>query len=177
MRNIFWMFLLLFVVKTNLVAQSKFNLQDAVVVGLFDQKDERFQMEILVAEIFNQHGVRAKVSLNYLKEGEDPIHLTSDSLLNVVKKAGFDTYVLLSVRGYDNRFKPSSNPNNMQQELKLGHLFPIYREGSSNVTFDFQFYRNNLLVHEDLLKIPSPSKEGMIKKLRKKLEKQIKTKW
>lgn len=177
MKKISFLFLLFLLAQTVVFSQSKFDLKDAVVVGLFNQSDERFQMEIMVSELLLQNGIKAKASLNYLKEGQDPAALSSDSLLQVVKNAGYDTYLLMAVRGYDKKFKPSTHKTTMDEELKLGHMFPIYKEGGSTVTFEFKFYRDNQLVREDLLKVSSPSKEGMLKKFRKQLQKKIKSNW
>ncbi|MBN9293316.1 MAG: hypothetical protein J0G96_04980 [Flavobacteriia bacterium] len=156
---------------------QKANLQNAVVVGLFDRKDERFQMEILLSELLLENKIKAKVSLNFLKEGADVTALANDSVQQLIAKSGFDTYVLMAVRGYDKKFKPATQKLPLGEELSLGHLFPIYREEISNVTFEFKFYKGNEMTGYSMVKIPASSKESMLKKFRLKMGKQIKKHW
>lgn len=158
-------------------SQPKSKLNNAVVVGLYDKKDDRFKMEILLAEKLIEAGVKTTLSLNYLKEGSDISGLASDSVQQKIKSAGYDTFVLFSVRGYDKKFKPVSKWFTLEEELKLGHLFPPFREDVSNVTFEFKFYKGTEMVAYDQIKVSSPSNDGMLKKLNKELDKKIKKQW
>ncbi len=177
MKKITVIFILFLSFQTFVTAQQKTKLTNVVVVGLFDRKDERFQMEILLSEILLENNIKAKASLNYLKEGSDISTFANDSVQQAIQASGFDTYILFSVRGYETKFKPASQIYTLEEELKLGHLFPIYREEVSNVTFEFKVYRGNEMIDYHLLKVPSSSKEGMIKKFRIKSKKLIKKYW
>jgi len=153
-----------------------FQLKDAVVVGLFDRKDEHYQMEIFLSEILNQYHIHSTVSMNFLKEGADVKTLASDSTLNAIKAKGYDMFILMDVRGYDQRFKPSTERLPLEKELSLGHLFPMYREEVSSVSFEFKFYRGTEMVGYDIIKVGAGSKDAMLKKLRAKIEQRIKSK-
>lgn len=169
--------LLIFFPSVSVFSQKKMDLKNAVVVGLFDKKEDRFQMEILLAERLLDAGVKTTLSLNYLKEGIDVSALASDSVQQKIKVAGFDTFVLFSVRGYDKRFKPATERLPLADELALGHLFPVFREEVTNVTFEFKIYKGTKMVGYDAIKVSSPSKEGMLKRLNKALTKHIKSNW
>lgn len=158
-------------------AQKKQNLENVVVVGLFDRKDERFQMEILLSELLLENKIKTKVSLNFLKEGADVAALANDSIQQVIKSKGYENFILMYVRGFDKKYNPPTQKFSLEEELKMGHLFPIYREDASSVTFEFKFYKGEELIGTDIVKIPSPSKEGMLKKFRIKMEKRIKKAW
>src|SRR5690554_7727620 len=80
----------------------------------------------------------------------------ADTTRQNLKEKGIDTYLLVSVRGYNNRFKPSTKINDFEEEIKAGHLYPLYRESASNVTFTFTFYRDLKPVHPPLLTTPPP---------------------
>ncbi|HRO75543.1 MAG TPA: hypothetical protein PLP27_05295 [Crocinitomicaceae bacterium] len=177
MRKIIVLFAFFLSFQTVLVAQQKLNLTNAVVVGLFDRKEERFEMEIFMSELLAENKIKTKASLNYLKEGADIVTFASDSVQNVMRNNGFDTYVLVCVRGYETTFKPATFKYSLVEELKLGHLFPIYRDETSNVTFEFKIYRGSEMIGYNLLKVSTPSKEGLKKKLRKKMTKLIKKNW
>ena len=75
--------------------------------------------------------------MNILKVGNDPQILASDSIKDLLKSKGFDTYVLVSVRGFDKKFKPAKNQGTLIQILTEGHLFPIYRDEAVSVSFEF----------------------------------------
>lgn len=177
MKRIIFLLIALFIAQGIAFSQKKLNLTNAVVVGMFDRKDERFQMEIVLAELLLENSIKTKVSLNFLKEGADIVTFASDSIQDIVKNAGYDTYILFSVRGYETRFKPATIHYSLEEELSLGHLFPVYREEASSVTFEYKIYKGQEMIGYSLVKVSSPSKEGMIKKYRKKMDKIIKTEW
>lgn len=177
MKKIVGILIFLLSFQTIVTAQGKLNLDNAVVVGLFDRQDERFQMEIFLSEILLENNIKTKVSLNFLKEGSDISTFSSDTVQQTIHAKGFDTYLLIAVRGYETKFKPSTQKYTLEEELKLGHLFPIYREETSNVTFEIKIYKGNEMIDYQLLKVPSPSKEGMLKKFKKKMQKLIKKHW
>jgi hypothetical protein len=76
--------------------------------------------------------------------------LASDSIQQKLKGKGIDTYVLVSVRGYDKRYKGAQSEDSLKTILSLGHLFPIYRDEVVSVTFEFMFYRNGKFVGTDI---------------------------
>lgn len=177
MRKYILIAFLLTSIQSVAVAQQKLNLKNAIVLGLLDRKDERFQMEIMLAEMLAQNNIKSKVSLNFIKEGAEIASFASDSIQEAVKKAGYETYILFSVRGYDTKFKPATFKYTLEEELKLGHLFPVFREEISNITFEFKVYRGSEMIDYKLVKVSYPSKEGMLKKFKAKINPLIKKYW
>lgn len=171
--------LLLVFLQMSVFAQKKtsINLTNALIVGQFDKEEDRFNAEVSLTEFFVENGVKAVPSLNVLKQGSEIEELSSDSLRKVVSNKGIDTYILVSVRGYDRRFKPTSKIDDFPTALRYGTLFSLYRAESVSVTFEFFIYRNNELVKSELIKCGNvSSKETVLKRLKKKLNRKMK-KW
>jgi hypothetical protein len=157
--------------------EENFSLTNALIVGQMEDESERYSLEIALTEFFTDRGVKAVPSLNVLKDGSDLILLAEDSLKTVVKAKGIDTYMLVSVRGYDSRFKPSTKNDDFKTALGYGTLFRLYREEITNVSFEFFFYRNGSLVKTQLVRVGNVnSKETVIKRLKQKLARKMK-KW
>lgn len=177
MKKILFCLTLLFVLP--LAAQTdSLQLKNVVILAQLDKSEDRFTMEVNLSEILSNCGIKTASSLNLLKQGADPSMLGNDSLQAAMKAKGFDTYVLVSVRGYDTKFKPAKNFNDLKTELTVGHLFPLYRDGIVSVTLEFHFYRDGKHVAYDMVKLPgTSSRDLVIKKLRKKLPKRINKLW
>lgn len=155
---------------------NKVQLKNALVVAQLDKPEDRFTMEINLTEMLAEYGIKAKSSLNILKQGQDIEELAGDSIINSLKNQGFDTYVLVSVRGYDKTFKPAKNHLDLKGELAVGHMFPLYRDDISSVSFEFLFFRDGKIIGYDLVKVPGvSSRDTVMKKFRKKIAKRIAT--
>jgi hypothetical protein len=150
------------------------NLTNALVVGQLDKPEDRYTMEINLTELLITHGVKSMASLNILKQGASPAVLSTDSIAQLLKAKGIDTYVLVSVRGYDRKFKPAVKHDSLTAELANGHLFPLYRDEIVSITLEFNFYRNGQFVAYDMVKLGGiGSREAVLKKFRKKVSKRI----
>jgi len=102
----------------------------------------------------------------------------TDSLTQLLKGKGINTLMLVSVRGFDNRFRPSTGNMTLAEDLAADNLFPIYKEDIVSVTFEFHFYREGKLVYTDLLKIGGiNSRDKVLRKFRKKLAKKVIKDW
>jgi hypothetical protein len=168
----------LFLQNIVLAQLDKLDLKNVVVVAQLDKAEERFTTEVNLAEILVNLGVKTIASLNAQKQGANVASFANDSIQKVLKAKGFDTYVLVSVRGYDNRFKPATIHNDLETELAVGHLFPLYRENISSVTLEFNFFRDGKFVADYLYKINGVStREDVLKKMRKKLPRRIFKYW
>ncbi len=168
---------LVFVSLTSIGQKQSFTLTNALIVGQMDKEDERYFLEIALTEFLTERGVNAVPSLNVLKQGSDLSLLATDSLMQVVKAKGLDTYMLVSVRGFDSRFKVSEKNDGFAAALDYGTLFNLYREEIANVSIEFFFYRNNTLVKKQLIRVGNiDSKESVVKRLKKKLARKMK-KW
>lgn len=162
-------------------SQAKFpplKLNNALIVSHLDKESDQFSLEIAVSDVLSKTKIKNTVSLNVLKAGGDPQVLMTDSLTQLLKAKGINTLMLVSVRGFDNRFRPSSGNMTLAEDLAADNLFPIYKEDIVSVTFEFHFYREGKLVYTDLLKIGGiNSRDKVLKKLRKKLEKKVVKDW
>lgn len=173
MRN-FFIISLLILVSSFSFSQKPIQLTNGLLVAQMDRPEEKFTLEINLAELFAAENVNVVPSLNLLKQGEVASVLVSDSVNNLMKAKNIDTYILVSVRGFDKRFKPSSHFESLSNELASSHLFPLYRDEIMSVTFEFTIYRNGQVVANELLRLKNvDSKDKVMKKLRKKLPKMI----
>ncbi|MFA5574322.1 MAG: hypothetical protein WC994_04640 [Brumimicrobium sp.] len=179
-KLIFVLFLTIFISNNYGFGQkgNSLNLKNVLVVAQQDDISDRYSMEGAMIRLLNQYNIKTKAALNIIKEGGSPNILLSDSIQNSLKEEGIDTYLLISVRGFDNKFKVTENIQSMEVELNAGHLFPLYREGASNVTFSFIFYRDGEPIYHELIRVKNTgSKDNVIKKLLKKVQKNLDKKW
>ncbi len=154
------------------------HLKNALVVGQLDKPEDRYTVEINLTEMLTNAGIKAIPSLNMMKLGSDASLLATDSIQRLVAAKGIDTYVIVSVRGFDRRFKPSIRKDDLNTALGAGSLFPIYREEVVSVSFEFLFYRNGQFVASDIVKCGNVSeRDTVIKRFRKKVIKRIVKKW
>lgn len=165
---------------SNVWAQNdtKLNLKNVLVVAQQDDLSDRYTVEIALLQLFNSYNIKSLASLNVLKQGGSADILMSDTTRQQLNEKGIDTYLLVSVRGFNNRFKPSTNINNFEDEIQAGHLYPLYRESASTVTFTFTFYRDLKPVHYELIRTGTVgSKDAVMKKLMKKVERRLIKEW
>lgn len=171
--------LLALFVGTVAFSQSKgINLQNALVVGQMDKPQERYSIEGAFTELLNRNGVKAIPSLNFSKFGEDATMLASDSIQNLLKEKGIDTYVIVAVRGYDRRFKPSERRDSLALKLEQANLYELYRADIVSVTFEYTFYRNGEFIGNDVIKCGNVSdRESVLKRFTKKTSRRLIKKW
>ena len=160
------------------ISQTKgLKLKNALVIGQLEKADDRYSVEIALTEILANAGVKAIPSLNVLKYGNEIQLLASDSLQKIVATKGVDTYVTVSVRGYDRRFKRAEVHDNFKTALATGHLFSLYRDELVSISFEFTFYREGQFMGTDIVKCGNiGSRDDVIKRFKKKVAKRVK-KW
>lgn len=171
-----------FLLSTSIFAQDEkkeeFRLENVLVVAQQDKQEDRYSLEVSLMQLFNSYNIKTKASLNVVKQGGSPTILLNDSVQKSLKTEGIDTYMLISVRGYDKRFKPSENIKTLEEELEAGHLFPLYRESATSVTFSIIFYKNGAPVHYELIRTGTVgSKDAVLKKLMKKVDRALRKDW
>jgi len=150
-------------------------LTNAVVISQFDKEEDRYAMQALMADLLKSYQIKALPVMNVLKQGEDLQHLLQDSIQKMLVQKGFDTYLVVNVRGYDRQFRLSTKIGSLLDELNVGHMFPLFRDEITSITFEFNFFRDNKLIHTELLRLRNVStKEKVIQKLHKKLPSRIK---
>lgn len=153
-------------------------LTNLVLVGQIDFTQDLYALEINLTSLFNSYNIKTKSCLNIVKQGASAKSMANDSIQNLLKEQGYDTYLLISVRGYDRKFKPSTNILPLNKNLLSEHLFPLYRDDIVSVTFELTFYKDGVPVENRLIKIGSVgSQEAVIKKLNKKISKLIRKEW
>ncbi|HIP32031.1 MAG TPA: hypothetical protein EYG86_04660 [Crocinitomicaceae bacterium] len=158
--------------------KTKLNLTNALVVAQLDNPEDRYSLEINLTELLVSRGVKAEPSLNYMKFGEDSQVLGSDSIMNLMKQKGIGTYCLVSVRGYDKRFKKTKRRENLMVALSVGSLFDLYRQDIVSISFEFKFYREGQFVYTDIVKCGNVGDRAtVLKRFRKKTGKRILKKW
>jgi hypothetical protein len=178
LKNISILLVILTLSTLSIAQLDQIKLKNALVIGLLDKSEDRYTVEINISELFASNGIKTLASLNVLKQGTHIKEIASDSVQQVLKSKGIDTYVLVSVRGFDRKFKPSTKFESLENELAAGHSFPLYREEISSITFEFHFYRNGQFVAYDILKVGgTSSREKVIKKSRKKIAKRLNKTW
>ncbi|MEJ6775899.1 MAG: hypothetical protein QNK85_01070 [Crocinitomicaceae bacterium] len=156
----------------------KLDLTNALVIGQMDKTEDRYSLEINATELLNSRGVKAIPSLNVIKLGGEALVLASDSIAELMKAKGIDTYVLISVRGFDRKFKVSGIKDNLETALGLSSLFDLYREDIVSISFEFKFFRGSELIYSDMVKCGNiGDRESVIKRFRKKVGKRIVKRW
>jgi len=173
--------LLIAVAFTGLIARAQtdsLKLKNALIVSHMNDMEDRYSLEVSLAQILSDCKVKNMLSLNLIREGGDPQILMTDSVTRILSDKGINTLMVVSVRGYDRVYKPSERKITLAEDLAAENLFKLYKEDIVSVTLEFHFYRNGVLVGTDLIKIGGiNSREDVVKKLRKKLPKRILKKW
>lgn len=178
MKQLTFLTALLFLVFTATAQTDTLKLRNALVVSNIDNQEDRFTLEVAISEMLSAQGIKNGVSLNIIKQGGDPQVLMTDSIAAVLNAKGINTMMLVSIRGYDKRFRPTEKQYSLAEDLSSSNLFTLYKDDIVSVTLEFHFYRDGKLVGSDLLKLGSiSSREGVMKKLRKKLPKRIRKDW
>lgn len=158
--------------------KTPLNLRNVVIIAQMDDPADRYSVEISMSELFGNVGVKSTPSLNLIKQGADAQILASDSVSTALKGQGFDTYMVISVRGYDKRFKTSNVQESLSDALSRGNLFAIYQEGVVSVSFEFKFFRAGQLVRNEVIKCGNAgSRQKVMRKLRKKVTKRAQKNW
>ncbi|MGY8926302.1 MAG: hypothetical protein ACKVJC_03295 [Flavobacteriales bacterium] len=167
----------LFVTTTLFSQKQKLSLNNAFIVVLLDNPEDRYSLEINFTELLMSKGVKAEPSLNHIKLGADSQGLANDSITALIKSKGIDTYVLVSVRGHDKRFKKTKRKDSLEVALSQGSLYDLYRQDVISISFEFKFYRNGVFVYSDIVKCGNVSdRSTVLKRFRKKVGKRTK-KW
>ena len=170
--------LLLFISNLAFGQTKNLHLTNALVIGQMDKEEDRYALEINLTELLTDAGIKAIPSLNMMKLGSDSAILATDSIQKVVAAKGVDTYVLISIRGYDKKYRISERKDDIATALNAGNLFPLYRDEVTSVSFEFLFYRNGKFVGSDIVKCGNISnRDSVIKRFRKILVKHIVKKW
>jgi hypothetical protein len=162
----------------HLFVAQKVKLTNAVVIAQFDKEEDRYAMQALMADLLKGYQVKILPLMNVLKQGEDPKHLLQDSVQQILVQKGFDTYLVVNVRGYDRTFKPSEDTQTLAELLETTSIYQIYRDEATSVSFEFSIYRNGKLISREVLRCGNVSdRDSVLKRLRKRLPKKVLPVW
>ena len=176
MRKLIFVFCTLLIVSFGFSQSLK--LKNVLVIGQFDKPEDRYAIEFNLTELLTNSGIKATPSLNILKQGTSAVNLVNDSIKQIILSRGFDTYVIVNVRGYDRKFKPSEAKISFEEMLNMANIYHIYRDEASSVSFEFTFFRNGEVVYRDILRCGNVSnRDSVIKRFRKKIPKLIEKHW
>ena len=149
-------------------------LTNAVVISQFDKEEDRYAMQALMADLLKSYKIKALPVMNVLKQGEDLQHLLQDSIQKMLVQKGFDTYLVVNVRGYDRTFKPSDDSQTLAELLETTSIYQIYRDEATSVSFEFSIYRDGKLISREVLRCGNVSdRDSVLKRLRKRLPKKV----
>ncbi|MFN4878909.1 MAG: hypothetical protein ACK5H3_02570 [Flavobacteriia bacterium] len=149
-------------------------LTNAVVISQFDKEEDRYAMQALMADLLKSYQIKALPVMNVLKQGEDLQHLLQDSIQKMLVQKGFDTYLVVNVRGYDRTFKPSDDSQTLAELLETTSIYQIYRDEATSVSFEFSIYRDGKLISREVLRCGNVSdRDSVLKRLRKRLPKKV----
>jgi len=170
------LFLLFFV--ANFTWSQSLKLSNVIVIAQFDKQEDRYALEVSLTEMLAEYNIKAMPSLNLLKQGADASVLVDDTLQRDLKTAGYDTYLVVNVRGYDRTFKPATQKISFAEMLDMTSIYHLYRDEATSVSFEFTFFRNNEVVQRNILKCGNISdRNSVLKRFRKKLPKIIEKSW
>jgi len=162
----------------NFFSSQNLNLKNAIVIAQFDKQEDRYVVEVTLTELLAQFNIKSLPSLNLLKQGGDPSVLVDDTIQSNLKTSGYDTYLVVNVRGYDRKFKPSTLKISLAEMLDMTSIYHLYREEATSVSFEFTFFRNNQVVYREILRCGNISdRDAVVKRFKRKLPKIISKKW
>jgi hypothetical protein len=177
-KSLFVCSLFLLLSLNNFISSQSLKLKNAIVIAQFDKQEDRYALEVSLTEMLAEYNVKALPSLNLLKQGADASVLADDTLQKNLKIAGYDTYLVVNVRGYDRTFKPATQKISFAEILDMTSIYHLYRDEATSVSFEFTFFRNNEVVQRNILKCGNISdRNSVLKRFRKKLPKIIEKSW
>lgn len=180
MKNIFFILGLSIFLYGGVFAQkdAPLDLSNVLIIGQQNRLQDRYALEGGLVRLFNQYHIKAIPSLNIVKEGGSPKILLTDSIRKLLKEKGIDTYLLVSIRGYDQKFKPAVDTESFESAIQGDNLYKLYDPSVTRVTFSFKFYKNLKLVHQELIRTGSvASEDTVMKKLLKAVSKRLQKGW
>ncbi len=115
------------------------NLKNALVIAQMPEEEEQYSLEVTLTNMLNSNNIKALPSLNLLKQWGTASTLASDSLKNIIAQKGIDTYLIVSVQGYDRKYKVSNPSDDYVTALGQGAFFDLYQQDIVSVSFQFKF--------------------------------------
>lgn len=173
-----WVVMALFIIAFSNFFYAQLRLDNVLVVAQQDKLEDRYSVELAITNLMQMSGVNSKSALGVIPQGEFMNVLATEEIQKKVKEMGIDTYMLISVRGYDRSFTPSTDLQGMRDELNAGHMFSFWRESANSISFSVTFYRNNQPIHYELIKVKNgKNREVTLKRMVKAFDKRLQKSW
>ncbi len=151
------------------------NLKGALLVVKNDKFNERFSAEVNIAKIFSPFQMPMLLSVNLIKENASLSELNTAKVQGEMAAKNINSVLVVSVRGYDTRFKPRTKiPLTLEEMLEEGNLYPVTQDDISSVTIEFIQYVGGKFNGYHIMRLGSASdKQKVYKKMQKKLNRAI----
>jgi glucose/arabinose dehydrogenase len=158
--------------------KTSISLQNVLIIAQMDSPEDRYSIEINLADMFASKNIKAIPSLNILKMGNDSRLLATDSIQKMVAEKGVDTYCIVSIRGFDRKYTVANMEDDFATSLEQASFFELYRTDAVSVSFQIKFFRNNKCVHSEIVKCGNiGSRETVVKRFRQRVQKRIDKAW
>ena len=122
-KSLFVCSLFLLLSLNNFISSQSLKLANAIVIAQFDKQEDRYALEVSLTEMLAEYNIKAMPSLNLLKQGADASVLADDTLQKNLRIAGYDTYLVVDVRGYDRTFKPATQKISFAEMLDMTSIY------------------------------------------------------
>jgi len=154
------------------------NLKGVMLLVKNDNAQERFSIEANLGKIFAQFNMPILLSINLIKQGAPLTELSDPKIQGEMNSKGINSVVVVSIRGFDARFKPRTKmPATLDEMLQEGNLYPISQEEATTVTIELIQFVNGKFNGYHMMRISSASdKTKVYSKIQKKLNR-LMPKW
>jgi hypothetical protein len=117
------------------------NLKGAMLLVKNDDAKERFSVEANMGKILATYNMPLLLSINMINQGAPLKELAGARVQNEMSARGINSVLVVSIRGFDQRFKPRTKiPERLEEMLEEGNLYPISQEDATTVTIEFIQY-------------------------------------
>jgi hypothetical protein len=154
------------------------NLKGVMLLVKNDNAQERFSVEANLGKIFATFNMPLLLSINMIKQGESLKELASARVQNEMNAKNINSVLVVSIRGFDQRFKPRTKmPATLEEVLEEGNLYPLSQEEATTVTIEFIQFVNGKFNGYHMMRVGNASEKNKVyTKIQKKLNRQM-TKW
>jgi hypothetical protein len=154
------------------------NMQGAMLLVKNDNAQERFSVEANLGKILATYNMPLLLSINVINQGAPLKELAGARAQNEMSARGINSVLVVSIRGFDQRFKPRTKiPATLEEMLEEGNLYPISQEEATTVTIEFIQYVGGKFNGYHMMRIGSASNKSKVyTRIQKKLNRLV-PKW
>ncbi len=154
------------------------NMKGAMLLVKNDNAQERFSVEANLGKILATYNMPLLLSINLINQGAPLKELAGARVQNEMSARGINSVIVVSIRGFDQRFKPRTKiPATLEEMLEEGNLYPLSQEDVTTVTIEFIQYVGGKFHGYHMMRVGNASNKSKVySKIQKKLNRQI-PKW